>query len=190
MREGTVFFHPPELEGEAQPTIMVYAGLATNCLSFSARYDGHKPDQVVIARAATTGAEAEEESFTPDLPLLGRDAANSENRGLEPFAWQLERPSGATAAETSARAQATANENAWKVIAEGELDGSLYGHVLLTFKTVNVDGVGDTYGGSYYVDQVQHRFAAEGYRQRFRLVRNATGEAGQAPTSDPIAGAR
>lgn len=190
VRQGTIYFHPPELEGEAQVTIMVYAGLATNCLSFTARYDGHKPDQVVIARAAATGSEAEEESFTSDLALLGRTAATSEDRGLTPFAWQLERPSGATAAEISARAQASANANAWKVIAEGELDGALYGHVLLTFKTVTVDGVGDTYGGLYYVDQVQHRFSMDGYRQRFRLVRNAIGEQAQGSSSDRLAGVK
>lgn len=190
VREGTIFFHPPELEGKAQATIMVYAGLATNCLGFSARYDGHKPDQVVIARAAATGAAAEEETFTPDLPLLGRTAATSENRGLTPFAWQLERPSGATAAEADARAQAAANENAWKVIAEGELDGALYGHVLQTFKTVAVDGVGDTYGGLYYVDKVQHRFSMDGYRQRFTLIRNAVGEQARGGSDDRIAGAR
>jgi hypothetical protein len=41
-----------------------------------------------------------------------------------------------------------------------------------------VDGAGETYGGRYYVDEVQHRFSTEGYRQGFKLLRNATGEDG------------
>ena len=81
---------------------------------------------------------------------------------------------GASRAELERRAQAKADENAWKISAEGELDGTLYGHVLLTHVTVEVDGVGETYGGRYYVDEVTHHFDSEGYRQHFKLLRNAT----------------
>ena len=78
--------------------------------------------------------------------------------------------------EARSRAQAKANENAWKVKADGELDGSLYGHVLLTHKLVGVYGVGETYSGLYYVDSVSHIFDQNGYRQSFKLLRNATGQ--------------
>ena len=176
VREETLHFHQPELEGTPQATIRVYAGQSTNCLSFSAKYDGHRPDAVALTRAPQTGTDIEEESFAPDLELLGRNAANSENMGLEPFVWYQEGNSGATGEESNARAQAAANENAWKVQADGELDGVVYGHVLLNFKTVLVDGVGDTYGGLYYVDRVTHRFTMEGYRQSFHLIRNAIGD--------------
>jgi len=102
----------------------------------------------------------------------------------------MEQPNGANAAEVEARAQAKANENAWKVIAEGELDGALYGHVLLTHKTVMVDGAGTTYGGLYYVSSVEHRFSTAGYRQRFKLLRNATGETPQSGPTDVLANLR
>ena len=63
VREETLHFHPPELESvEHQATIRVYAGLATNCLKFSARYDGHHPDEVALSRAPETGSDIEEES--------------------------------------------------------------------------------------------------------------------------------
>ena len=60
--------------------------------------------------------------------------------------------------------------------AEGELDGSLYGHVLNVGLPVGVDGVGERYGGIYFVDQVRHQFNSEGYRQTFALLRNAYGD--------------
>lgn len=175
VREGVVHFHPPRLEGEPQPTIMAYAGPATSCLRFSARFDGHLPDQVRLIRQADTGTDLEDETFSPDLPLLGAAAASSDSMGLTPFVWQMTRPPGATLEEARALAQALANENSWKIRATGELDGAIYSHVLLTADTVTVDGVGDTYGGTYYVDEVIHVFNADGYRQQFTLIKNATG---------------
>jgi hypothetical protein len=102
----------------------------------------------------------------------------------------MSRPSGATLQEAKSRAQAKANEMAWKIEAEGELDGSLYGHVLLTHQLVGVYGVGDTHGGLYYVDRVTHLFAPDGYRQSFRLLRNATGQNSEPESSDGLAGVR
>lgn len=186
VRDGVLHFGAAQLGGTPQPTIMVYAGRATNCLRFDIRHDGHLPDRVRLTRAAERGEQADEETAAPDLPLLGRVAADSAGVGLPPFVWTLPRPLGATLAEARARARGRANEAAWKVIAEGELDGGLYQHVLLTHRTVAVDGVGDTYGGLYYVDQVGHTFNAGGYRQTFRLLRNALG-ANLAPGSDRLA---
>ncbi len=187
IREGTIHFHKPELEGQAQPTIMLYAGWSTNCLDFSISNDGHKPDKVAVIRPKQVGAGAEDEQlFQPDIKVLGQKPATSENMGLKPFAWQLEQVNGATDLEIKSRAQALANENAWKVRAEGELDGTLYGHVLLNFKTVYVDGAGDAFGGLYYVDEVTHRFTIEGYRQHFKLLRNAIGDEGNPSSSSPL----
>jgi phage protein D len=189
VRAGELHFKPPDLGGAPQATIMVYAGSDSNCLQFSATFDGHKPDQVRVVRQAERGTEIEEQTVGPDLPLLGRESADSAGAGLNPFVWTMPRPSGATAAEAQARAQARANDNAWKLVAEGELDGVLYGHVLLTHNTVNVDGVGETYGGLYYVDEVRHTFSGDGYRQVFKLLRNAIGDQ-QSAGGDRLAGVR
>jgi phage protein D len=187
VREGTLYFHPPRLDQDPVPEpIRIYAGAATNCLRFSAQYDGHKPDIVAVMRAAESGTEAEEGRYESDMDPLGPVPATSASRGLEPFVWRMQAPSGATADEVHSRAQAKANENAWKITAEGELDGALYGHVLLTHKLVVVDGAGETYGGTYYVDEVQHRFSMEGYREGFKLLRNATGEDGTVGLPNPL----
>ncbi|MBW2635964.1 MAG: hypothetical protein JRC86_00305 [Deltaproteobacteria bacterium] len=184
IRQGELHFHSPRLDGDPQPTIMVHAGPATNCLNFTTKYDGHKPDRVRVFRARTRTAkqknepvsDSEEDVIEPNLRCLGRTAADSSGLEPEPFEWILTRSPGATSEEITARAQAAANENAWKLTAQGELDGALYGHVLLTHLTVDVDGVGSTYGGRYYVDEVTHILSREGYRQQFKLLRNATGQ--------------
>jgi hypothetical protein len=190
IRAGTLYFKPPQLDEDPQPSIMVYKGERTNCLRIAIQHDGHKPDGIKLVRAAETGTELEQETFSPDLTLLGDDAATSTNMGLDPFVWQMPRPAGSSLEEARARAQAKANENAWKIIADGELDGSLYGHVLLTHKPVGVYGVGDTYGGLYYVDKVTHIFAQSGYRQAFRLLRNATGQNTEPESGNGLAGVR
>ncbi|MCP4494543.1 MAG: hypothetical protein GY820_45675 [Gammaproteobacteria bacterium] len=189
-RESTLFFKPPQLEEDPQASIMVHKGDRSNCLRCSIQHDGHKPDEIKLIRPAETGTEAEQEALTPNLTLLGDDAATSDSMGLNPFVWQMSRPTGSSLEEARARAQARANENAWKIIAEGELDGTLYGHVLLTHKPVGVYGIGATYGGLYYVDKVTHVFAQSGYRQVFKLLRNATGQNTEPEAGDALAGVR
>ena len=91
-----------------------------------------------------------------------------------------------TVDEIEARAQGMVNEASFRIRANGELDGTLYGHVLQVGGTVTVDGVGSRNGGVYYVDTVTHQFSPDGYRQQFQLIRNAVGETeavGAAPLS-------
>ncbi len=190
VREGKLYMKPPQLDEDPQPPIMVYAGAKTNCIRFSVTHDGHRPDEVGFMRAAEIGTEMEQETLTPDLTLLGKKAATSEDAGLVPFVWQTQRPAGGSLEEARARAQAKANENAWKLKADGELDGSLYGHVLLTHKPVGVYGVGETYSGLYYVDTVSHIFDQNGYRQSFKLLRNATGQNTEPESEDSLAAVR
>jgi len=190
VRESKLIIQPPQLDEDPQPSIMVYSGERTNCLSFSVTHDGHRPDNVSVIRAAETGIEMEQETFSPNLTLLGSQAATSDNAGLVPFAWQTRRPSGGSLEEANARAQAKANENAWKLKAKGELDGSLYGHVLLTHKLVGVYGVGETYSGLYYVDTVTHIFDQSAYRQSFKLLRNATGQDTEPESEDSLSAVR
>ena len=190
IRKGKLYIKPPQLDEDPQPSIMVYAGPRTNCIRFSVTHDGHRPDKVGVMRTPETGTVIERETFKPNLTLLGKNAATSENAGLVPFIWQTQRPAGSSLEEAKSKARAKANENAWKIKADGELDGSLYGHVLLTHKLVGVYGVGETYGGLYYVDSVSHAFDQNGYRQSFKLLRNATGQNTEPESEDSLAAVR
>jgi len=178
VRGGKAYFGPPQLEGDPQPAILVYAGPASNCFNISVRHDGHSPDGVLYSGAAEDGGDEKINSgeYSSKAKLLGNKPANSEDSGLDPFRWHSRTPPGSTPEEREVYAKARAEEASWKIVATGELDGSVYGHVLLTNETVEVDGIGNTYGGIWYVDEVKHQFSAEGYRQSFKLIRNATGK--------------
>jgi len=175
-REGSMYFGEMRLEAETQPPILVYAGPDTNCISFNIEDDGHKPDRVAFQVAAETGTDSPVEEIEPNLPLLGREAADSTHSGLRDFVWRPHRRGVSDDVQMRAMAQQLANEQSMKIKVQGELDGSVYGHVLLTGEPVGVDGVGERYGGTYYVEAVTHRFDGNGYRAEFRLLRNAYGD--------------
>ncbi|MBN1655967.1 MAG: hypothetical protein JXA30_19525 [Deltaproteobacteria bacterium] len=182
VRDEKLHFHPPALGADPQPPILVYAGQSTNCIRFSVNHDGHRPDQVRMTREPENQSKGKNLSdillsflpLAPNQPALGKHPLTSEGRGLPPFVWSMDRPTGATESEAEIRAQAKANENQFKIVAEGVLDGSQYGHVLVPHLPVTVDGVGTTYGGRYYVDEVTHKFSKGVYEQHFKLLRNAT----------------
>ncbi len=44
--------------------------------------------------------------------------------------------------------------------------------------TLDLTGIGATFGGKYYVGSVSHTFTQNGYRQSFTVTRNATGGSG------------
>lgn len=176
-REGLVYFGPMRLEADPQDTLLVYAGADTNCLSLTAQVNGHQADAVAYDAPAESGDGVSPTTVDPDLPVLGRQRADSRAAGLEPFVWRLQAEAGADANRLQALAQQKANElDIQRVHAEGELDGTLYGHVLQAGLPVGVDGLGDWLSGTYYVDTVTHTFNAQGYRQRFTLLRNALGD--------------
>lgn len=174
--EGQVYFGPMRLSGEPQPTMLVYAGRDTNCLRFDVRADGHQPEKVAYDVAATEGTGTQERILEPDIPLLGTEPASGGGPGLPDYVWRLRRQGTTDEAELTARAQAKANELSLRVKGDGELDGTLYGHVLRVGELVPVDGVGDRLNGLYYVDTVSHSFSTDGYRQRFQVLRNAYGD--------------
>ncbi|HEX5687849.1 MAG TPA: hypothetical protein VFY73_27860 [Ideonella sp.] len=176
-REGAVYFGPMRLQGQPQETLMVYAGADTNCLSLTATTDSHQADAVAYDAPAATGDQPTQETVDPNLPWLGKTHATSADRGLAPFVWRLSGEAGADASRLRDVAQRKANDfDIHKIQAEGELDGTLYGHVLLAGGTVGVDGLGSRFSGIWYVDTVTHAFTSQGYRQRFKLLRNAWGD--------------
>lgn len=176
VQEGELYFGPMRLTGEAQAPIMVYAGQGSNCLSIEVVEEALKPNAVRFDRAADEGDQNETQTMTPDQPALGTRRVSEEGADLPEYTWRMSRESNGPAEEMEARAQTLANQNEMKIRATGELDGSLYGHVLKPGRLVTVDGIGTRNGGLYYVDKVAHRFGEEGYRQTFELIRNATGE--------------
>ena len=87
-----------------------------------------------------------------------------------------------------ALAQQMANEQSMKISADGDLDGTIYGHVLRVGEPVGVDGIGERYSGTYLVEAATHRFDVNGYMVSFRLLRNAYGD-DLSESSNPLTGA-
>jgi hypothetical protein len=61
------------------------------------------------------------------------------------------------------------------ITATGEVDAGRYGRALRARRLVGVRGVGDTFGGLYYVSDVRHRISAGSYRMSFTLAREGVG---------------
>jgi hypothetical protein len=174
--QGKVYFGHMRLDAEPQEVVLVYAGQDTHCYNLSIQDDGHQPDAVAFDLAASEGAGSARQIIKPDLPLMGPDSADSGSLGLSEFTWLMTKEGASNESELQAKALQKVNDAAMKVKAQGELDGSLYGHVLQVAQPVPVDGLGDRYGGLYYVDTVTHTFNSDGYRQSFNLLRNAYGD--------------
>lgn len=176
-RGGKLYFGAMRFDRASQPTITVYAGTDTNCVSFSLDDDGHQPDAVIYEVAGDEGAQTNQQSVAPDLKVLGEIHVSQVSGQQGEFAWRLKREGNNNPNQMQRRAQAKANEASLKIRATGELDGSLYGHVLLPGDPVDIDGIGERYSGTWYVMQVEHRFDANGYLQSFEVARNAYGGA-------------
>jgi phage protein D len=174
-RGGMIYFGPRRLTQQSQATIMVYAGRSTNCRSFSARNAGQQQRSFSYAKRNGHGDPGAVRTVEADLPLLGLTPAQGRGSGLPNQVGFVGRHSVPDDAQSEAMARARANDGDMSIQADGELDGSVYGHVLRVAEPVEVDGVGERYSGTYYVDSVTHRFDTKGYDQRFALLRNALG---------------
>ena len=76
VRGGTLYFHAPRLDQDPAPEpIRIYAGAATNCLRFSAQYDGHKPDVVIWLDEA--------DKYVPPLKACLRRRKSQDSQGEE-----------------------------------------------------------------------------------------------------------
>lgn len=73
------------------------------------------------------------------------------------------------------RALAAVNRSADAVIGTGSLDTAAYGALLRPCRRVSVRGVGLSYDGEYYVQQVTHQIRRGEYKQSFTLKREGLG---------------
>jgi len=174
-----VYFGPYRISSDRpQPIIQVYAGQDTHCLRFDVNTDGHLPDALdVDIPPEEEGEESRNVLVHSDLQPMGPERADSRGQSLEPHLDSLSGEGGDSYEQLSARAQAQVNDfDLHRVQADGELDGSLYGHILRPGSPVPVDGLGERLSGLYYVDRVEHQIDNQGYRQSFHLLRNAYGD--------------
>jgi hypothetical protein len=80
-------------------------------------------------------------------------------------------------AQGALRALSSAEDSADAVTGTGEVDAVRYGRALRARRLVGVRGVGFSYDGNYYVQEVAHRVRRGEYKQRFTLKREGRGAA-------------
>lgn len=170
-------FHKPKVDDTPAGVLSVNSGEATNVNFFNARYDMLKPVQ---AMAATLDIESQSDQLgdasEQSLKALGKRVTGG---GEHPRRVLISQTGLTSASELQTYAQGLVDESSFAIIAEGELNTVAFGSVLAAKKTVNVRGAGRQFSGVYYVEKVLHTFTGDGYRQKFRLRRNALGLAGQ-----------
>jgi hypothetical protein len=71
--------------------------------------------------------------------------------------------------------RAAMTPNLAAVKGQGELDTTLYPHILKVGKVVGVRGAGSFYDGDYYIEQVTHSIERGKYTQNFQVARNGVG---------------
>jgi phage protein D len=180
-------FHPPRVEETPQGVLSVNLGSATNVDAFAARFDMLRP--VTVEAGSLDAEDQDEQEVQVDraaLKPLGKAESGPDD---QPRKVLLTGTGLAQAGELQTYAQAVADESAWALTAEGELDTAAYGGVLRARRPVLVRGAGQRLSGTWYVERVLHTFTADGYTQRFTLRRNALGVTGQERFADAGSGA-
>jgi hypothetical protein len=173
---NTAYWGPPLRMMAAQPALTVNVGPASNVQSMSFTHraatatfvHGFVDDDeldvvlpVVTIAGSRTPALATQSALPSDFPLIRSEQFSDD------------RP---TAVRAYVEAQATTDRSLDDVVVcQGQLDVLRYGALLQAPGVVGVRGVGVTYDGLYYVQQVTHRVSRASYTQEFTLKREGVG---------------
>jgi hypothetical protein len=184
-RNGFVFYLEPtavpgvtnaywgsdRVPGAPQPALTLSMGGQSNVdTPLVMRFDALSPEspEVTVLEANTGVAVTLPVPSLGTVPMASR-AAQPLRRTIARDAAHLSPARGALRALTaSARGQDA-------VVVNGEVDAVRYGRVLRARRMVGVRGVGETFGGFYFVQEVTHRIRRGEYKQSFSLAREGKG---------------
>jgi len=176
-RVNRAYWGPPKRLGFPQSAITANMGEATNVESIHLKHDALASERVQgsvqdrrmnLTLPVLTFSSTRQPPLarTPDLPLRW----NHLRRVLP------EPEGGLSFEEAMARAQGRTDASTDSVVtATGTLNGLKYGKPLKARGLVGLRGVGDTYNGLYYVQQVTHLIRKGNYLQNFILTREGIG---------------
>ncbi len=165
------YWGPEKRMGAPQPALTVDMGAYTNIESaINFQFNALGPVEHKVARQDPQ-SRARQPVFpsAPTRPKLARTPAAALRQTIDRQAAQLNTALAQQTAESSAGRAADA------VTATGEVDVARYGQVLRPRRLVGLRGVGDTFGGLYYVSEVRHTLSPGSYRQSFTLSREGVG---------------
>jgi phage protein D len=173
--QRTGYFAKLDLSGSPAATITLNDPQAWTVDTVELEWDATRPTSVVARQALFTDDDpATGDTSDSGLDLLGsQDLADFTGN---PTTVMLAAPVD-DAGELGMRASAVLRESSWFVKCQGETDLQRIGVVLRAGTTVNLDGVGSLYSGTYLVWSVRHTITPQSYKMRFSLVSNGIGQA-------------
>ena len=171
----TGWFGPAALSGTPQPVLAVHFGDQTTVERFHLEVDALAPAAVAMHQIdRVTGEPLTATAEKGSEKLLGAAGADGLlQSGVEAARVEVAQTVATGLPEMQALCQGLCDQGAWFLTGEGEVAANQYGTVLKPHATVTVKGVGEAYSGVYYVTHVTHRFTVDGYRQDFKVRRNA-----------------
>ena len=186
----TAFFKKPLLDDPPQPVLSVHFGSETTVNRLSLTVNALNPANVAMFQIDRNTKEVlEAEATASEQTALGADdAASHLGPGMNPAQVFVGRTAATGAPEMTALCRELYHQGEWFVAGEGEIEANQYGHVLKSRKTVTIRGIGETYSGVYFVSHVTHIFTDDGYRQTFKVKRNALLPSGSEDFSSSAAG--
>lgn len=167
--QNTAYWGPPERKGTPLKPLTVNMGSATNVESINFQYDALAVTQVAgqVQDRKTNQIQPVMQSSSTRTPLSRSAAINAAHIRTTQF-----RETARLKTYADARAQALLDRSTDRVLTvTGQLDTLVYGSLLERGKLVDVRGVGYTYDGAYYINQVVHSIREGEYKQRFQLSR-------------------
>jgi len=169
-------FHAPRLDLPPQGVLSVNMRDSTNVNSLNARFDMLRPATAQASNLDVDRSDQKAQVPNSKRPVLGRDTALNTQR---PRRVLLAGTGSVRTGELQTSAQAVADQSAFAITAEGELNTVAYGGILRAKRPIMVRGAGRVFSGTYYVERVHHVLTADSYKQNFTLKRNALGLSGR-----------
>ncbi len=165
----------PKRWGVPQPALSINMGNNSNVESAKFSYNALAPTLVAgqIQDSKTNQSSVVKVTNSRRIPLVKQPAIKSQSYLRQVIPQHIE---GLTKAQAAAIAQSMTDTSTEQVITvTGELDVTRYEHLLQARALVGVRGVGNSYDGLYYVQQVTHYIESGEYRQSFTLIREGLG---------------
>ncbi len=171
----TGYFQPPRVADTPQPVLAVQFGDETNVNRFTLEVNALASADVAMFQVDRANKEIlDATSQVGRRPALGaRPSASYLQSGIAAGLVYVGQAVTTGSSEMAALCQGLYDQGEWFVTGAGEVAANQYGNILKPRGTVTIKGIGETHSGTYYVTHVTHVFTADGYRQVFRVKRNA-----------------
>jgi len=181
---NVAYWGPENRQGQPQPPLTMNMGPLTNVdAPIHFHFDALGPTEPEVSILDPfTKLEIQIPAPSSLLPSLTSNPAKALRKTLSRDTANL------SFAQALLQAGTSVSEGSDVLEATGEVDAARYGRALRARRLVNVCGAGQSYDGTYYVQQVIHnirRFPRAEYKQSFTLRRDGRGASGTSVVPPP-----